>query len=723
MENKLRQITDSIHGTIYFSSLESELMSTPYFYRLHDIYQNSTVYITFPCNRTKRYEHSLGTMEVASSMLFSSVVNADYESGKVLFEKLNGYFEEIVRLVIYQGTKQDAEYFVKIKNELGNLINTKIEKKNYLEKVNQIIENTVKKHQFNDKALDSFQYYPNIHSFETQDMNISKQWFLYRCLLQAIRIVALFHDVGHPPYSHIIELAMDKLYKKFTSTESFDEKMYYNQEKKEELQECLKLYFDKEQDATVGKMLFSDSVLDSSQNHEKIGLSMLKSTIHEVIPKIIEQIFQSKIDNDSKIAYSLYYITIVEFAIAILVEKDLIFQSFHKIVDGIIDSDRLDYVVRDSQNSGVDWGTVPYKRLVNSAKLFYMKEGIKPDKDGNYPFIIAYPKKILGDIEDMLLTRYKIFARINYHHRCIKTSMAMMSVVFNLSLDYLSNDSEEECINSDINILWTALDNTITPRKQRIIQWNDSWLISVLHKALVNLYKKEELNNTQEVLKADLEEILLGKKKFYSLLKREFDNQKFVDKVIELSGITIETLEELRLREGEKYYNANSKDGNILEIDRSNAEESLRRINGLIQGYKNYDLDVLCEFIPLKEDNLESVLKKVLDKEKFNNLQDYRLYINKGKYKYGLPGQENDLDYIYLYEGNKCVKFDDNKSLRKQILAIAKNVPLVYVYVAPKENIDIKELSEVLMNAMAKAVAVKFKERYEELFQKKLSNN
>ena len=65
------------------------------------------------------------------------------------------------------------------------------------------------------------------------------------------------------------------------------------------------------------------------------------------------------------------------------------------------------------------------------------------------------------------------------------------------------------------------------------------------------------------------------------------------------------------------------------------------------------------------------------------------------------------------------MKFDDNKSLRKQILAIAKNVPLVYVYVAPKENIDIKELSEVLMNAMAEAVAVKFKERYEELFLKR----
>ena len=51
---KIRQVTDNIHGTVYLSTLESELISTPYFYRLHDIYQSSTVYMTYPSNRTKK---------------------------------------------------------------------------------------------------------------------------------------------------------------------------------------------------------------------------------------------------------------------------------------------------------------------------------------------------------------------------------------------------------------------------------------------------------------------------------------------------------------------------------------------------------------------------------------------------------------------------------------------------------------------------------------------
>ena len=48
-----------------------------------------------------------------------------------------------------------------------------------------------------------------------------------------------------------------------------------------------------------------------------------------------------------------YYITVIEFVFAILTEKDRFFNSFHKIVDGVLDSNRLDYIVRD-QNSSVE---------------------------------------------------------------------------------------------------------------------------------------------------------------------------------------------------------------------------------------------------------------------------------------------------------------------------------------------------------------------------------
>lgn len=57
MKKKMRQVTDSVHETIYLSELEAELIATPYFYRLHDIYQSSTVYMTF--RRTERKDMNI----------------------------------------------------------------------------------------------------------------------------------------------------------------------------------------------------------------------------------------------------------------------------------------------------------------------------------------------------------------------------------------------------------------------------------------------------------------------------------------------------------------------------------------------------------------------------------------------------------------------------------------------------------------------------------------
>ena len=69
-------INDAIHGLISLTEYERRIVSTIGFNRLHDVYQNSTVYLTFPSNRTKRFEHSIGTMKLSSDMFFQSLLNA-----------------------------------------------------------------------------------------------------------------------------------------------------------------------------------------------------------------------------------------------------------------------------------------------------------------------------------------------------------------------------------------------------------------------------------------------------------------------------------------------------------------------------------------------------------------------------------------------------------------------------------------------------------------------
>lgn len=71
--------------------------------------------------------------------------------------------------------------------------------------------------------------------------------------------------------------------------------------------------------------------------HESVGLSLLQSTINDVIPEIILKVTSSKEENESHIAKVLYYIFVVELAMAILTEKDVFFESLHKLVDGVLE--------------------------------------------------------------------------------------------------------------------------------------------------------------------------------------------------------------------------------------------------------------------------------------------------------------------------------------------------------------------------------------------------
>lgn len=708
MKKKLKQVADNIHGTIYLSDLESELISTPYFYRLNDIYQSSTVYMTFPSNRTKRYEHSLGTMALASRMLYSSVTNADIKTKTVLFTKLKEYFFDIVSKSINDDLSEKL-YFCENKEQIDLIFDQlQITKENAISKIKDSVVAGV----FNDTSLDFYQYYPTecIKDMKTDAEN----FFLYRCLLQAIRIVALFHDVGHPPYSHIIENVLKDIYATISNNPDYG----WDKKKIDEFKTCLDRFILKDQRVAYKcDRLISKSSLINADLHERIGLYLLNSTIDSIIPLRIDAIANSEICLNEKVALILYNIVVVEFVFAILTEKNTFFKSFHKVVDGVLDSDRLDYIVRDSQNSGVDWGTIPYERIINSAKLFYLEKDNRGDDldEQKKAFVIAYPDKISDDIEDLILVRYKIFARINFHHRCMKTSVALQAAIRYLAFNYLSNSDDEKCINPDISILWTALSSRRGNKKIRIIQWNDSWLISALHNALVSLHVSTgTLSTENKLLKESLEEILLNKKKYYTLLKRGRDNSRFVENVLEKAGITKQFVDDLRAEEYKKYFinrdNCVNID-NILSDLKTEAIDAISRINLICD---NLDLECLCGFIPLDGSGLEAVINKTLKKN--TELTNSAVIINYGRTKTGLPKHKDVLDAIYVYSDNECKMFDENYSLSKQINSLEKTVPWLYVYFSPKSNCNINSISQKLLDELSTEVAIRLRKRFEELF-------
>jgi len=61
-----KKIYDPVHRFIFLDELESELIHTPPFQRLHYIHQLGMSYCVYPGARHRRFEHSLGVMELAT---------------------------------------------------------------------------------------------------------------------------------------------------------------------------------------------------------------------------------------------------------------------------------------------------------------------------------------------------------------------------------------------------------------------------------------------------------------------------------------------------------------------------------------------------------------------------------------------------------------------------------------------------------------------------------
>lgn len=170
--------------------------------------------------------------------------------------------------------------------------------------------------------------------------------------------------------------------------------------------------------------------------------------------------------------------------------------------------------------------------------------------------MIAYPKKVSEDISDVLVTRYKMYTRINFHHRCMKNAASMQKAVLELAMDYLQSSDrsenspyDESSLCPEIRILWASLDFSLGERSKKIIRWNDSWLITSLHNAFVKISDDETLIENHKELYECLEEVLLNKKKYYTLIKCGFDSMYLVDEILKKAKINKDMLKMLWLEE------------------------------------------------------------------------------------------------------------------------------------------------------------------------------
>ncbi|MFA7105709.1 MAG: hypothetical protein WC154_00260 [Candidatus Izemoplasmatales bacterium] len=460
---KIDNIIDNIHGNICISKIEKKIISTKTFNRLHDISQGSVTYLTFPSNRTKRFEHSIGTMHLAGTMFRYSISNSEDDVLEAFFERTD----------------------LELKKLCGEKYNGKV----------------------NDDVIRNGFYVESIPNHSViKNKYLKKEYLL---IFQAIRLAGLLHDLGHPPYSHIVEDVLSKEFAYNLDNENTINKQFLDVMKN-----------------IYGILDLEPEELDLKNRvlHEKLG--------NEISKKLIQYIENTNTNFGKNLSTITYNI--------LTNDKNDFFRSLHLLVSSDVDADRLDYINRDSLNSGLSVGKLEYNRLLSNMKLV-KQEVTNEDEEVVELFHFAYNIKTIDVIDRFLQNRSRIYTEMNYHHRNIKMSYLLTSTIESLMRNYFF---DKNSYNSKIYKLWAPLKeisellNDVSPNDniedsvESFVQWKDSWLVT----ELMELFLSKDFNNIEsDIFKCNLVELLTNKKNLISVIKNRSNfntlDKKLVSKI------------------------------------------------------------------------------------------------------------------------------------------------------------------------------------------------
>jgi len=317
-------------------------------------------------------------------------------------------------------------------------------------------------------------YNRNTPSFLTEE-----EQTIYCILFQSIRFYGLLHDLGHPPFSHVTEDALLNLFKGL-------------KDKKE---------------PTKRQKEFLDIIgtFRTDGPDEK--------RLHEVASKeLIGEVFQKVIDSSQRhVAQYRFFIQLV--VLSIMETKSPYLGLLHKLVDGDLDADRLDFTSRDLISTGLG-KSLPYERIVNTFTLF-------KDQDDQFHFLPSV--RSLYSTETFFASRFDLYRFGVYHHRVRKFDTLFREAIVAVASAYLEKPDEPTPLSGrllphDISGLWHVLSSSCRHLAPDVVadyysQWDDAWLLKVLRQEYFS-------GSPTEILEAQLDEILSNKKHYWPLFKR-----------------------------------------------------------------------------------------------------------------------------------------------------------------------------------------------------------
>jgi uncharacterized protein len=330
-------VRDPVHGYLSIAAHERLVVDTPITQRLRRVGQTGLAEMVFPEAKTSRFVHSLGAMHLASRFIVAALENGSQAD-------VQSFFDEVEEKIDWKTLRIE---------DLDCLLG----------------------HSGTFNALLAIRFSSSVD----RDSPKGKRNRRLLALIEgALRLAALFHDLGHLPFSHDGEYALQD----FASTRE-----------------------------ASGRRLPPSTleIANAKAPHEEIG--------HALADLVLRLLPESELAVRHVYSLAMQILNTTEPDYGLFKHQPAsALQWLHSLVDGEIDVDRADYLLRDGEALGLDFAQYDLDRLVANLVLVRTPE---------LGYMTAVNEPGLAALESYCVTRsrsHQVFVR---HHKVCQVSTAL----------------------------------------------------------------------------------------------------------------------------------------------------------------------------------------------------------------------------------------------------------------------------------------------------------
>ncbi len=237
-------------------------------------------------------------------------------------------------------------------------------------------------------------------------------------LRQTVRLAMLFHDLGHPPMSHVSERVMPQV-------------------------------------NLLGIDAWREDATPRRAHHEDYTIQLLVAS--ELTPLIAQYVGDVGVTAEMLAALVCGRLGPLPKSTFVVRGVDLL-PLLSQIVSSELDADRMDYLRRDAYYCGVSYGNFDHVWLCNNLAA------VEHDDE----LVLGLQHKAVWAFENFLLARYHMFLAVYYHHTPVCFDH-LLGRFYDAGAFTLPADASAYLDNDDVQ-LWTTLRRSDNPWAQHVVR-------------------------------------------------------------------------------------------------------------------------------------------------------------------------------------------------------------------------------------------------------------